>query len=96
MLGQTPVLDAAIKGGKSTDHPEFTGTGIGLYKLPNTTNPQQAYNEVSAYYEPELPHHLASASVRSQRQLQVLCTSQSKAQSLSLTTISASCLRHPI
>ncbi len=50
-LGQTPVLDAAIKSGAVDIYPEFTGTGLSLGKLPATTDPQQAYNEVKTYYE---------------------------------------------
>jgi osmoprotectant transport system permease protein len=50
-LGQTPVLDAAIKSGAVDIYPEFTGTGLSLGKLTNTTDPQQAYSEVKTYYE---------------------------------------------
>jgi osmoprotectant transport system permease protein len=50
-LGQTTVLDAAIKSGAVDIYPEFTGTGLSLGKLPNTTDPQTAYTEVKNYYE---------------------------------------------
>lgn len=50
-LGQTPVLDAAIKSGAIDLYPEFTGTSLTVYKLPQTQNPQQAYQSVSSYYE---------------------------------------------
>jgi osmoprotectant transport system substrate-binding protein len=50
-LGQTPVLDAAIKSGAIDIYPEFTGTSLTVYKLPQTENPQQAYQSVSSYYE---------------------------------------------
>jgi glycine betaine/choline ABC-type transport system substrate-binding protein len=50
-LGQTTVLDAAIKSGSVDIYPEFTGTGLSLGKLPNTTDPQTAYTEVKNYYE---------------------------------------------
>jgi osmoprotectant transport system permease protein len=50
-LGQTTVLDAAIKSGAVDIYPEFTGTGLSLGKLPNTTDPMTAYNEVKSYYE---------------------------------------------
>jgi osmoprotectant transport system permease protein len=50
-LGQTTVLDAAIKSGAVDIYPEFTGTGLSLGKLPNTTDPQTAYSEVKTYYE---------------------------------------------
>ncbi len=50
-LGQTPVLDAAIKSGSIDIYPEFTGTSLTVYKLPQTQNPQQAYQSVANYYE---------------------------------------------
>jgi osmoprotectant transport system substrate-binding protein len=50
-LGQTNVLDAAIKGGSIDIYPEFTGTALTVYKLPQTQNPQQAYQSVATYYE---------------------------------------------
>jgi len=50
-LGQTNVLDAAIKAGSIDIYPEFTGTALTLYKLPSTQNPQQAYQSVATYYE---------------------------------------------
>jgi osmoprotectant transport system substrate-binding protein len=50
-LGQTPVLDAAIKSGAIDIYPEFTGTSLTVYKLPQTSDPQQAYQSVSNYYE---------------------------------------------
>lgn len=50
-LGQTPVLDAAIKSGQIDIYPEFTGTSLTVYNLPQTANPQQAYQSVSTYYE---------------------------------------------
>ncbi len=50
-LGQTNVLDAAIKSGSIDIYPEFTGTALTVYKLPQTQNPQQAYQSVASYYE---------------------------------------------
>jgi glycine betaine/choline ABC-type transport system substrate-binding protein len=50
-LGQTPVLDAAIKSGAIDMYPEFTGTSLTVYKLPQTSDPQQAFQSVSSYYE---------------------------------------------
>ena len=50
-LGQTPVLDAAIKSGAIDIYPEFTGTSLTVYKLPQTSDPQQAFQSVSSYYE---------------------------------------------
>jgi osmoprotectant transport system substrate-binding protein len=50
-LGQTPVLDAAIKSGAVDIYPEFTGTGIGVYKLQSSQDAQTLYNTVKNYYE---------------------------------------------
>ena len=50
-LGQTPVLDAAIKSGEVDMYPEFTGTGIGVYKLQSSQDAQTLYTTVKNYYE---------------------------------------------
>jgi len=50
-LGQTPVLDGAIRSGKVDIYPEFNGTALAIKNLPNTTNPQTAYTEAKNYYE---------------------------------------------
>lgn len=49
--GDTTFLDTAIKSGNVDLYPEFTGTALTVYKLPNTQDPQQAYNSVKTYYE---------------------------------------------
>jgi len=50
-LGQTPVLDQAIKSGAVDMYPEFTGTGIGVYKLQSSQDAQTLYTTVKNYYE---------------------------------------------
>ncbi len=50
-LGQTPVLSSAIQSGQIDIYPEFTGTGLSIGNLTNTTDPQTAYTEVKTYYE---------------------------------------------
>ncbi|WIG57645.1 MAG: hypothetical protein OJF49_000390 [Ktedonobacterales bacterium] len=85
-LGQTPVLDSAIKSGAVDIYPEFTGTGIGVYKLTSTQDPQQAYNEVKQYYEQNFkitwlnPAYDLNDSYG-------LCTSQSVASKYNLKTL---------
>ncbi|MBF6590670.1 MAG: glycine/betaine ABC transporter substrate-binding protein [Ktedonobacterales bacterium] len=86
MLGQTPVLDAAIKSGTIDIYPEFTGTGIGVYKLPSTQNPQQAYSEVKTYYEQNFQITWL-APAYGLNDSYGLCTSQAKAQQLNLKSI---------
>lgn len=86
MLGQTPVLDSAIKSGAINIYPEFTGTGIGINKLPNTSDPHQAYSAVKTFYEQNFkitwldPAYGLNDSYG-------LCTSQSKASQLNLKSI---------
>jgi osmoprotectant transport system substrate-binding protein len=49
-LGDTTVLDGAIKSGAVDIYPEFNGTALNVYKLTTTQDPQTAYNEAKAYY----------------------------------------------
>ncbi len=50
-LGQTNVLDTAIKSGAIDMYPEFTGTALTLLNLPATRNSQHAYDQVKSAYE---------------------------------------------
>ena len=50
-LGQTPVLETAIKSGAIDIYPEFTGTGLSIGNLPTTTDPHTAYTDVKSYFE---------------------------------------------
>lgn len=50
-LGQTPVLDQALKSGDIDLYPEFTGTALSLLDLPATQDAQQAYQSVKTAYE---------------------------------------------
>ncbi|HEX5165166.1 MAG TPA: glycine betaine ABC transporter substrate-binding protein [Thermomicrobiales bacterium] len=50
-LGQTPVLDQAIKSGDIDIYPEFTGTALTTLNLEPTQDAQQAYEQVKAAYE---------------------------------------------
>lgn len=85
-LGQTPVLDAAIKSGAIDIYPEFTGTSLTVYKLPQTQNPQQAYQSVASYYESTFkltwldPAYGLNDSYG-------ICTSQANATKYHLTTL---------
>lgn len=85
-LGQTNVLDAAIKSGAIDLYPEFTGTALTLLNLPATQDGQRAYQQVKDAY---------------QRQFQItwlapayglndgygLCTSQANADRYHLRTL---------
>jgi len=50
-LGQTPVLDSAIKSGAIDMYPEFTGTALSLLNLPPTQDANKAYQDVKSAYE---------------------------------------------
>ena len=50
-LGQTPVLDSAIKSGAIDIYPEFTATGLNTIKTQSSYDPQKDYNTVKAAYE---------------------------------------------
>lgn len=50
-LGQTPVLDQALKSGDIDIYPEFTGTALSLLNLPATQDAQEAYQSVKTAYE---------------------------------------------
>lgn len=50
-LGQTNVLDAAIKSGAVDIYPEFTGTALALLNLPTTQDAHKAYEQVKAAYQ---------------------------------------------
>jgi osmoprotectant transport system substrate-binding protein len=85
-LGQTTVLNAAIKSGAVDIYPEFTGTALSIYSLPQTNDPQTAYTEAKNYYAQNLsitwldPAYNLNDSYG-------YCTSQAKAQQYHLQNI---------
>lgn len=85
-LGQTNVLDAAIKSGAIDIYPEFTGTALALLKLPSTQDGHQAYTEVSTAYKTQFqitwldPAYNLNDSYG-------LCTSQDNATKYHLATL---------
>lgn len=85
-LGQTNVLDAAIKSGAIDIYPEFTGTSLTVYKLPQTQNPQQAYQSVASYYESTFKLTWLAAAYGLNDSYGI-CTSQANATKFHLTTL---------
>ncbi len=85
-LGQTPVLDKAIKSGAIDIYPEFTGTAISLLKMNPTQNAQQAYQEVASAYQSKFnltwlqPAYGLNDSY-------AICTSQKIAKEKNLTSL---------
>jgi osmoprotectant transport system substrate-binding protein len=86
-LGQTPVLDAAIKSGAIDIYPEFTGTSLTVYKLPQTADPHQAYNSVSSYYESTF-HLTWLDAAYGLNDSYGICTSQANATKFHLASLS--------
>ncbi|HLI50873.1 MAG TPA: glycine betaine ABC transporter substrate-binding protein [Thermomicrobiaceae bacterium] len=85
-LGQTPVLDKAIKSGAIDIYPEFTGTALSTLNLPATQNPQQAYQEVKQAYEKQFQITWLDPAYQLNDSY-AICTSKSVAQKYHLTTL---------
>jgi glycine betaine/choline ABC-type transport system substrate-binding protein len=85
-LGQTTVLDAAIKSGAVDIYPEFNGTALSIYKLPQTNDPQTAYTEAKNYYEQNLHVTWLDPALKLNDSYGY-CTSQAKAQQYNLSSI---------
>ncbi len=86
-LGQNAVLDSAIKSGAVDIYPEFTGTALGIYKLGNIQNPQQAYSTVASYYEQNF-HVTWLTPAYNLNDSYGLCTNSSNASKYSLSKMS--------
>ncbi len=86
-LGQTPVLDAAIKSGAVDIYPEFTGTGIGVYKLQSSQDAHTLYTTVKNYYETNF-HITWLDPAYNLNDSYGLCTSQQIAQQYNLKKMS--------
>lgn len=85
-LGQTPVLDQAIKSGAIDIYPEFTGTALTLLGLPPTQDPQKAYNDVKARYAEQFQLTWLDPAYELNDSY-AICTSPAVAQQRNLTTI---------
>lgn len=85
-LGQTPVLDKAIKSGAIDIYPEFTGTALSLLKLPPTQNAQQAYQEVKQAYQKQFQITWLDPAYQLNDSY-AICTSKAVAQKYHLTTL---------
>ncbi len=85
-LGQTPVLDQAIKSGSIDIYPEFTGTAITTMKLQPTQDAKQAYQEVKAAYEDRFKLTMLDPAYQLNDSY-AICTSQDVAKKYSLNTL---------
>ena len=85
-LGQTPVLDQAIKSGAIDIYPEFTGTAITTLKLKPTQDAQQAYQEVKTAYQDQYKLTMLDPAYQLNDSY-AIGTSQSVAQKYNLKTL---------
>lgn len=85
-LGDNKAVDAAIKSAQIDIYPEFTGTALGNYGLPTTTDAQTAYQEVKTYYEQQF-HITWLDAAYGLNDSYGICTSQANAQKYSLKTL---------
>jgi osmoprotectant transport system substrate-binding protein len=81
--GDTPFMQTAIGNGTIDLYPEFTGTAISSYKLQNTQNAQDAYNEVKDYYSKNLKLTWLNAAFNLNDSY-AICTSQDNATKYNL------------
>jgi osmoprotectant transport system substrate-binding protein len=81
--GDTPFMQTAIGNGTIDLYPEFTGTAISSYKLQNTQNAQDAYNEVKDYYSKNLKLTWLDAAF-GLNDSYAICTSQDNATKFNL------------
>jgi osmoprotectant transport system substrate-binding protein len=81
--GDTPFMQSAIANGTIDLYPEFTGTAISSYKLQNTQNAQDAYNEVKDYYSKNLKLTWLDAAF-GLNDSYAICTSQANATKFNL------------
>ncbi len=85
-LGQTPVLDSAIKSGAIDMYPEFTGTALSLLKMDPTQDAQKAYQDVKDAYEQQFKLTWLGPAYRLNDSY-AICTSQKVAQEKNLQTL---------
>jgi len=85
-LGQTPVLDSAIRNKQIDGYPEFTGTGLSTLKLANESTKEGTYNSVKSAYESQLKLTWLNPAYNL-NDAYALCTSQANATKYNLKSI---------
>jgi osmoprotectant transport system substrate-binding protein len=85
-LGQTPVLDSAIKSGAIDIYPEFTGTALSLLNLPATQDANKAYDEVKSAYQSKFQLTWLDPALNLNDSY-AICTSKDVANKYHLTSI---------
>ena len=86
-LGTNDIVHNAILSGQIDLYPEFTATGLARLKLQSTHSDQQDYALVRAGYEKQF--HLTWLDMAPLNDTYGICTSQTRAGALGVSTISA-------
>ncbi len=84
-LGQTPVLDAAIKSSAIDIYPEFTATGLSQINAKSSYDPQKDYDTVKAAYK---KFNVTWLDYSPLNDGYGLCTSQAQADKMGFKTFS--------
>ncbi len=85
-LGQTPVLDAAIKSGAVDIYPEFTATALNIIKAQSSYDPQKDYDTVKAAYKSQF--NISWLDYSPLNDGYALCTSKTQSDKLGIKTLS--------
>jgi osmoprotectant transport system substrate-binding protein len=86
-LGNSNILDAAIKSGAIDLYPEFTATGLNEMNITSAHDPQKDYQTVKTQYEQQF--HITWLDAAPLNDGYAICTSKAEAQKLgNITTIS--------
>ena len=86
-LGNSIIVDQAIKSGAIDLYPEFTATGLNKLNIPSAHDPQKDYQTVKTQYEQQF--HITWLDPAPLNDGYAICTSKSEAQHLgNITTIS--------
>jgi len=85
-LGQTPVLDSALKSGAIDIYPEFTATGLTQINAKSSYDPQKDYDAVKTAYESQFKITWLDYSPLNDGY--GLCTSQAQSDKLGLKSFS--------
>ncbi|MEO7021997.1 MAG: glycine betaine ABC transporter substrate-binding protein [Ktedonobacteraceae bacterium] len=85
-LGNSIIVDQAIKSGAIDLYPEFTATGLNALNIPSAHDPQKDYQAVKAQYEQQF--HITWLDASPLNDGYAICTSKDESQKLGITSIS--------
>ncbi len=85
-LGNSIIVDQAIKSKAIDLYPEFTATGLNALNIPSAHDPQKDYQAVKAQYEQQF--HITWLDASPLNDGYAICTSKDESQKLGITSIS--------